>query len=94
MGGRASGKRGSLQVCADIPGGGIDEGRCTRTLRTDDNFVPDVVGKNIVVLVERVDRGNVLVLEIRGPCGGKAVNGTIRREGEINAGAGSAQGME
>ena len=67
MGGRASGKRGSLQVCADIPGGGLDEGRCTCTLRTNDNFVPDVVGKNVVVLVERVDGTEVEVEKVRRP---------------------------
>ena len=67
MGGRASGKRGSLQVCADIPGGGLDEGRCTRTLRTNDNFITDVVGKNVVVLVERVDGTEVEVEKVRRP---------------------------
>ena len=47
------------QVGPDIPSGGLDERGGVGSSRVHDDLVTDVVGQDIVVLVERVDSAEV-----------------------------------
>lgn len=104
----------ALQVCLDVTGSSLDvccnvspdtwsgDKRLTRSIGVGDkvdDFVPDVVGQNVVVLahqrltrptgisktylVEGVDRIRVLVEQIRSPRGGRPVDRSVQRERDI-----------
>lgn len=74
-----------LQVCLDVASSGFNEsGRCS-TVSLNDNFVSNVVTKDVIIFREHVDGVEVEIEEVSCPGRVKTVNGTVRRKRQVNA---------
>ena len=73
------------QVCPNIPSSGFDKRGSVGPSRVHDDLVANVVGQDVVVLVEGIYSSDVKVEEVGRPGRVQAIDGAIGRKCKVDA---------